>query len=236
MTTRTVTLLVADLRQRADLRGQTTRHPDSDLKQSLLQSLRSLRSLVTRAGGPFFIVGSTPGPLPTAPSPASETFLEVPWPDGAVSIHGVDVLVSTVWCPLNPVQFAARRDYQGIGGRPRAFHVRALPVENPGQVALTAGVIQLYPSDTQGLSYRVWYVPELVDLADGDLVQCYDGDWLEWVLWDSVIKYAAEDDDVQNVDQVATRERAIVEQRIVGALQSAASPEPISPRRHRAYR
>ncbi len=236
MTTRTLDLLVADLRQRADLRGQTTRHPDSDLKRSLIQSLRSLRALVTRSGGSFFLTASSPAALPTAPVPAEEQFLEIAWPSTALSIHGVDVMLGAVWCPLTPVQFAARRDYQGGSNRPRAYCIRSLPTETP-DTTLSAGAIQVYPLDLQGLQYRVWYLPELTEVVTGShVVQGYDGDWLEWVLWDSTIKYAAEDDDVQNVDNIAARERGIVQERIVASLQIVQSAEPITPRRHRAYR
>jgi hypothetical protein len=228
--------LVADLRQRADLRGQTTRHPDSDLKRSLVQSLRSLRALVTRSGGSFFLTATAPTALPIVPPTTGEQFLEVAWPSTALSIHGVDVLVGSIWCPLSPVPFAGRRDYQGGSDRPRAYVVRTLPSETP-DTTLSAGAIQIYPLDLQGLQYRIWFLPELTEVVTGThVVQGYDGDWLEWVLWDSTIKYAAEDDDVQNVDGIASRERAIVQERMVATLQIVQSAEPITPRRHRSYR
>lgn len=237
MTTRTLGELVDDLRRRADLRGMTRRHPDADLMRALTQSLRSLRAIVTRAGSHVFLEPSTAAALPTAPPTAGETFLEVDWPAGAVSVHGVDVLHGTRWRPLEPIVFGGRRDYQCSEGPPRAFIVRSLPRETPGST-LTAGKLQLFPFSALGLQYRIWSLQELPELDDPNyVVQGFDGDWLEWVLWDSTVKFAAEDDDAQNVDAIATRERGILEERIettiVRALNSAG---PVRPRKVRGYR
>jgi hypothetical protein len=237
VTTRTLGELVDDLRRRADLRGMTRRHPDVDLMRALTQSARSLRSIVTRAGSSVFLDGSTPAALPTAPPIAGEQFLEVDWPTGAVSIHGVDVDAGGRWYPLTPVQFGARRDYVHSEGEPRAFVVRSLPRESGG-ATLTAGKIQIYPLSSTGRTYRVWHLSELPELDDPNhSVHGFDGDWVEWILWDATVKFAAEDDDAQNVDGIASRERAILEERIrtnvVRALNSAG---PLRPRRTRGYR
>jgi hypothetical protein len=234
MTTRTVGDLTDDLRNRADVRGMQLRHPDADLRRLLTQSLRSLRSLITRSGGDFFLESTSPSALPTAP-PTNETFLELAWPSTAVAIHGIDVLSGTKWYPLDPIQGGARRDYQNSTGLPRAFRIRTVPKETPDST-LTAGVIEVLPVHTQGLSHRVWYLPELPELDNPSYaIQGFDGDWLEWALWDSTIKLCAEDDDVQNVDQIAVRERSIVQERITANLQRVQSVAPIQPRRARGY-
>jgi hypothetical protein len=184
-----------------------------------------------------FLEGSTPAALPTAPPTTGEQFLEIPWPDGAVSIHGVDVNDGSRWYPLTPVQFGARRDYVHREGEPRAFCVTALPSETPG-TTLTAGTIQVYPLSATGRLYRVWHLSELPELDDPNhSVHGFDGDWVEWILWDATVKFAAEDDDAQNVDGIATRERAIVQERITQTLLRATnSAGPIRPRRARGYR
>ena len=236
MTTRTVGDLTDDLRRRADLRGMTTRHPDADLRRELTQSLRALRAMITRSGGEFFITATAPAALPTAAPVTGEQHLEIDWPSGAIAIAGLDVRAGDLWVPLDPVSFASRRDYQGRAGRPQAFVVRTLPTETP-DTTLTAGKIQIYPLDTQGLDHRVWYLPELPELSNtSHVINGFDGDWFEWVLWDATVKLCAEDDDVQNVDQIATRERAIVQERIVASVSRVVRDKPLSPRRHRAYR
>jgi len=234
MTTRTVGDLTDDLRNRADVRGMHIRHPDADLRRLLTQSLRGVRNMLTRSGGDFFLASTTPTALPTAP-PTNETFLEVAWPSTAIAIHGFDVLSGTKWYPLDPIHKGALRDYQNCTGIPRAFHVNTLPKETPA-TTLTAGVIQVVPLNTQGLTYRIWYLPELPELEDPThVVQGWDGDWLEWALWDATIKLCAEDDDCQNVDQIAVRERGIVQERITQNLQRVQHVAPIQPRRARGY-
>jgi hypothetical protein len=237
MTTRTVGELTYDLRERADLRGQTLRHPDSQLRRLLTQSLRACRAWVTRAVSDTFIVGSAPVALPTSAPTAGEQFLEVAFPPTAVSVLGIDTNVGGRWVELEPVRFMQRRDFQsGSASRPRAYSIRTLPSETPA-TTLTAGAIQIYPLVTTGLSYRIWYLPEFPELEDPDhVVSGFDGDWLEWALWDSTIKLAAEDDDSQNVDQIATRERQIVQDRVIAGAVRIQRAGPIAPTRSRSAR
>jgi hypothetical protein len=236
MTTRTVGDLTYDLRERADLRGQTLRHPDSQLRRLLTQSLRACRAWVTRAVADTFIQGTAPSSLPTAPPTAGEQFLEVAFPPNAVSIIGIDVNVGNCWDPLEPVRFMDRRRRQHTASRPFEYCIRTLPHETP-DTTLTAGAIQVYPLVATGLPYRVWYLPELPELEDPDhVVAGFDGDWLEWALWDATIKLAAEDDDSQNVDAIATRERQIVQDRVIAGAVRIQRAGPIQPTRARTAR
>lgn len=234
MTTRTLALLREDLRDRSDTQGMTARHTDAELNRYLLQSARGLRSWMTSAGFSAFLEATTATALPTAPPVTGETFLEVAWPSTALSIHGVDVNEGPAalgrWYELEPIQFARRREYSLIiGEQPQAWLIRTLPKETP-DTTLTAGVIQIYPASTLGLSYRIWYLPELPDLTtEGHVFQGFDGDWLEWILWDAAIKVLYKDlDDAADSegDQRAQRERGIVQQRIttnINRIQRAGS-------------
>ncbi len=236
MTTRTVGELTDDLRERADLRGQTLRHPDSQLRRLLTQSLRSCRAWVTRTVSDTFIVGTTPAALPTAAPTTGEQFLEVAFPSAAVSVLGLDVNFGGCWDPLDPVRFMQRREFQRSASRPRAYSIRTLPSETPA-TTLSAGAIQIYPLVTTGLSYRIWYLPEYPELEDPDhLVSGFDGDWIEWALWDATIKLAAEDDDSQNVDAIATRERTIVQDRVTATAVRIQRAGAIQPTRARTAR
>jgi hypothetical protein len=236
MTTRKVGDLTDDLRRRADLRGQTKRHPDKDLRRELTQSLRACRAWVSRAVSDTFIEATDPAALPTAAPVTDEQYLEIDFPDDAVSILGVDVLFGGVWDPLEPVRFTQRRELQGSNLRPRAYCVRTLPHETPA-TTLTSGKIQIYPLVATGLQHRVWYLPELPELTDPDhVVAGFDGDWLEWALWDATVKLAAEDDDSQNVDNIATRERQIIQDRVIAQAVRIQRAGPIAPRRARTAR
>lgn len=239
MTTRTLTLLRDDLRDRADVQGMTTRHTDAELNRYLLQSARGLRSWMTAEGFSAFLEGTTPTALPTAPPVTGESFLEVAWPSDAVSIHGVDVNEGPTtlgrWYELQPIQFGKRRDYSHvIGCRPEAWLIRTLPKETPA-ATLSAGALQIYPASTMGLSYRIWYLPELPDLTnDAHVFAGFDGDWIEWILWDAAIKVLYKDlDDAADSegDQRAVRERGLVGDRIKTNINRVQRAGSISMRR-----
>ncbi len=226
MTTRTLLALREDLRDRSDTQGMTTRHTDAELNRYLLQSARGLRSWMTNSGFSAFLEGSAATALPTAPPATGETFLEVAWPTGALSIHGVDVntgpTVLGTWYELHAIQFGKRRDYvYQVGCQPQSWLIRTLPKETP--------------ATTLGLSYRIWYLPELPELTDDTHVfQGFDGDWVEWILWDAAIKVLYKDlDDAADSegDQRAQRERAIVAERIKANINRVQRSGPVSLRR-----
>jgi hypothetical protein len=239
MTTRTLTLLRDDLRDRADVQGMTVRHTDAELNRYLLQSARGLRAWLTSAGFSGFLEGTSPTALPTSPPTTGEAFLEVAWPSDAISIHGVDVNTGPTttgkWYELDAIQFAKRRDYSGlVGCQPEAFLIRTLPKETPA-ATLSAGAIQIYPLSTLGLTYRIWYLPELPELTtDAHVFQGFDGDWIEWILWDAAIKVLYKDlDDAADSegDQRANRERGIVQQRILANINRTQRSGPVTLRR-----
>jgi hypothetical protein len=221
-----------ELRERADIEGMETRHPDASLMRYLTQSARSYRAMLSRAGFEGFLQATDPAALPTAPPTTGEQFLEINWPDTAVSVHGVDVLQgSDRWYPLDPIDFNERRDYIHRPGPPRCFFVRAIPTTTPAST-LTAGKIQIFPLNTQGLTHRVWYLAVFPELTDpGDVVDGFDGDAHEWILWDATIKIAAKDDDAQNVDQIALRERALIQERVTTNYNRVQRAGATSPRR-----
>jgi hypothetical protein len=232
LSTRLVSELIQDLRERADIEGMTVRHPDTSLRRYLTQSLRSLRAMLTRAGADVFLEGTVPANLPTSAPVLGEQYVEVAWPTGAVSIHGIDILAGTDrWWPLKPVSFADRRDAQLLGGPPRAFCIQTVP-KTAQSPTITAGRILIFPLDTTGYTHRVWYLPEFPELvSDSHAVHGFEGDWLEWAVWDATIKVAAKDDDSQNVDQIALRERAMLQERITTNINRVQRAGPVSPRR-----
>lgn len=241
MTTRTVTDLIGDLRDRADIEEMPVRHTDARLCRYLTQSCRSLRSELTAAGFSGLLDWSTPAALPTTPPVTGENHLEVAWPSGAVEILGFDVNLgsgaSSRWYPLRRMSLAERRDYYGAAGHPQGFLIRSLPKEDtPADTDLSTGAIQVYPASTLGLEYRIQYLgeyPELSATPGTQVVQGFDGDWLEWVLWDAAVKVAYKDDedDGGGLYVKATTERDRVKQRIVTNINRVNRAGPITPRR-----
>lgn len=209
------------------------RHSDESLLRYITQSCRAYRAMLSRAGWDGFIEPTTPAALPTTAPTTGELFLEVDWPATAVSIHGFDVLLGgTRWYPLKPVSFAERRDYTTRGGPPRAYVIRTLPKTTPSTTGLSAGKLMVFPLDASGMTYRIWYLPEFPTITNASqFIEGFDGDALEWMLWDSVIKVAAKDDDAQNVDQIAVRERAVLQERITTNINRVDRSGSLSPRR-----
>lgn len=241
MTTRTVTELIADLRDRADIEEMTVRHTDARLARYITQSCRALRAELTAAGFSGLLDWSTPAALPTSPPVTGENFIEVSWPSGAVEILGFDVNLgsgaSSRWYPLRRMSIGERRDYYGTAGHPQGFLIRTVPKEDtPADTDLSTGAIQVYPASTQGLEYRIQYLPEFPALSESpgtQVVQGFDGDWLEWVLWDAAVKVAYKDDedDGGGLYVKAAQERDRVKARIVTNINRVNRAGPVVPRR-----
>lgn len=240
MTTRTVTELLADLRDRADIEEMTVRHTDARLARYLTQSLRALRAELTAAGFSGLLDWSSPTALPTSPPTTGENFLEVSWPTGAVQILGFDVNLGTGagsrWYPLRRMSIGERRDYYGTTGHPQGFLIRSVPKEDtPADTDLSTGAIQVYPASTLGLEYRIQYLPEYPELSASPgtaVVQGFEGDWLEWAIWDAAVKVAYKDDEDDGVLYgKATSERDRVKARIVTNINRVNRAGSLSPRR-----
>ena len=241
MTTRTVTELIADLRERADIEEMAIRHPDARLARYLTQSLRVMRAELTAAGFTGLLEWSTPVALPTAPPVVGENFLEVVWPPTAIEILGFDVNLGTGassrWYPLRRMSIGERREFYPSAGHPQGFLIRSIPKEaTPAVTALDAGAIQVYPASTLGLEYRIQYMPEYPELTatpGTQVVNGFEGDWLEWVLWDAAVKVAYKDDEDDlsqgNLFVKATTERDRVKARIVTNINRVNRAGPITP-------
>ena len=102
---------------------------------------------------------------------------------------------------------------------------------------LEAGAIQIYPASTLGLEYRVQFMPEFPELAASpgtQLVQGFDGDWLEWILWDAAVKVAYKDDEDDGGGSLygkATTERDKVGARIFTNINRVNRAGPVKPYR-----
>lgn len=239
-TTRLVSDLILDVRDRSDTLDMLIRHPDATLMRYLTQSLRALRNILTQSGFSGLLDWSSPASLPTAPPITGENFLEVAWPADAVEILGFDVndgpSTTGLWRPLDTMTVGQRRDWYGREGRPAAFLIRSVPREStPPSTTLdaTAGMIQVYPSSTLGLSYRIQYLPAYPELtSSSQVVQGFDGDWVEWAVWDAAIKVLFKDDEMDpSQDAKAIRERGMIQERITTNINRVNRAGPIQPSR-----
>jgi hypothetical protein len=238
-TTRTGEELIDDLIDRADIGGMPVRHDRARLLRYISVSLSALRAELTRGGFSGLLDWTDPAALPTSPPVAGENFLEVDWPAAAVSIHGVDVNTSGTtgrWYPLDTMSIAARRDYYALSGPPRAWVLRSVPKEQSAggaSLASTSGKIAIYPASSLGLYHRILYLPAYPGLAsESHVAQGFDGDWLEWALWNAAIMVLFKDDEMDpSQDAKAVRERDAILQRILTNINRTNRAAPIQPRR-----
>lgn len=239
MTTRLVSALIDDLIDLADLVDMPVRHPRARLMRYITVSLRALRAELTRAGFSGLLDWTDPAALPTAPPTTGENFLEVAWPGDAVSIHGVDVNTSGTtgrWYALDTMTIAERRDYYAGSSAPRAWILRSLPKESATPTSAldtNSGKIQIYPASTLGLQYRILYLPAYPELTvETQLVQGFDGDWLQWALWNAAIMALFKDDEMDpSQDAKAQRERDTIRERIITNINRTNRAAPIQPTR-----
>lgn len=225
---RTLTVLLADCREAGDIEGMTDRHPDAQLIKWINLCWRRLRTKLAQAGMPGLTTPTTIAALPTTPPVTSEQYLEVSWPDGAVGVYGVDVLLSGQWEPLKPMSFAQRRDFQQQGTTGDA-PTHWLPITLPGEstTTITAGKIGLFPLCTGGVNYRIWYLPVWVDVVTAANVFYGHDIWFEWLIQTVVRRIAQKDDDAQNTLAEAVQVQAEVWREITKSIQLMNAAEPI---------
>jgi hypothetical protein len=136
---------------------------------------------------------------------------------------------------FDPMSLVARRNYFANESVPRAWITRTLPREaTAGATSLDAGKIQIYPASTLGLEYQVLYFPEYPALTtETHVVQGFDGDWIEWALWNAAIMALFKDDEMDpSQDQKAVRERGIIGERMLVNINRTQRAAPIPPTRH----
>lgn len=225
---RTLTVLLADVREAGDIEGLTDRHPDAQLIKWINLCWRRLRTKLAQAGMPGLTTPTTIAALPTTPPVTTEQYLEVSWPDGAVGVYGVDVLLGQRWTPLHPMSFAQRRDFQdrgATGDAPSHWLPLTLPAEST--TTITAGKIGLFPLCTGGVNYRIWYLPVWVDITTGANVFYGHDLWFEWLIQTVVRRIAQKDDDAQNTLAEAVQVQAEVWREITKSIQLMNAAEPI---------
>jgi hypothetical protein len=168
------------LRRRYDAENQTNRHPDALIDELANSGYRALRSAVTGWGYDAYLTSTTA--TTTGSPPTGETYEEINYPSGAISIRGIDVFDSPVWRPLQPVGFVNRRSFTDRAPLPEAFSI-ALAGSVSGST-YTPGKILLFPLPRSGVSVKIWYLPEFADISTGTDVFLYqDEDWLQWHLY-----------------------------------------------------
>ncbi len=216
---RTVSLatLRARVREIADLGPDTTsgRYPNARINRELNQSWQRAREIaVTKGDGNLYLKQAT-GTMTAGALNSNTSFGTIPYPTDCIEIHGIDVIyTATDIVPLLPMGFGDRNlflRWQGQPtGRPLAFSVLNVGTESGS--GITTGTIAVYPAPDSNYSYALWYVPSWTDITnDTDVFNGIAGHD-DWAVWDTVIKIAAGDADMETVVQLAETERGKAEE------------------------
>lgn len=196
-----LSVILADIREQADIEDLTDRHGDATLIKWVNLEWRLFRTRLANAGMDGLTIPSAIAALGTSAPVATEQYHEVTWPDGAVGVYGVDVLIGNFWTPLEPISFARRRDFQGGGSGassnvPGAWFPITLPTESTTTIA--AGKIALVPLSNGAPNYRIWYLPGWTDITNTTHAFYGHDTWFEYLVQGVVRRVAEKDDDSQN--------------------------------------
>lgn len=233
---RLVSAILDDTAYRADVQGMDDRHPLLNRLRLFNESVQQLRLRMSNLGFEGFLKGTAPAALGIVPSVTGETFSEENWPSDAANIYAVHVLFETgLWVPLKPISLAGIRDYQRLGvwgtslstrSSPAAFALREAPL---GVLTVeTAGKIILVPTPAIARTFRIFYLQNWADVADTATFNGQDG-FIEWIIWDGVVKLSARDNDSSATYGIALQERGRIEQelaKMIPRTQMGSSEEP----------
>jgi hypothetical protein len=234
MRAKTLAQLGAQVRKRADLGPPTTtgRHTDAELYEEIQASWQAMRAMVSHWGRTLYLKCEThaAGTMTTVPA-YSELFGTVGVPLDAAAIFAVSVgISSTSVRDLTAYDFATRDSWSDAFGATSGCPV-AYAVMNMGSVevvggapTLSAGLIALFPCPNQSYPYNIWYLPVWRDvMAEYANYAIFDGvtGWEDWVIWHTVLKFCAADNDMQNCAAIAMQGLAQAE----ALLRETAQPQ-----------
>lgn len=217
---KTLDQIISQIRYRGNLAGYTSRHGTDVLRELWNESWQELREEVSFHEDGTFLTQTAPAALPTSAAITGEVYAEVDFPADAVAIYGVRVKDARRWRPLKPIPVSAIHDYQrdglfsGFGfddGHVRGYALRTIPVGS-GTSEL-AGKIMLAPVPRSG-EYSVWYLQAWEPLTDGTHKVSGHAAFLEWSVWDTVVKTRAKDGKRDKTFLIAVEERDRAMERI----------------------
>lgn len=225
--------MIADVRYRANIEGETARHPDANLERLINESWQEFREVISDAGYPYYLKAKsgtlTAGPMtPDASVPTLQAaFGTLPLPADCLRVYAVDVEIDGKMVELEPLAFERRNAYQLNAtkiGRPQGFYPYDMGQESTTTV--TAGALAIIPASDSAYRYTLWYLPVWTDISTTSVFNgLASGE--QWVIWDVCVKVTARDNDRQNIFQIAMAERAREQER----LTTMATAQRAGPRR-----
>lgn len=179
MATRTLTQLIAEVRQRADSETDDTFVTDAEVTRLINESIKELYDLlITHRGPEWYAVSSTASTTPGIDSYSL--------PSTMYKLYGVDV-ANSGGDPVDVKQFmfAERNRFPRSGGWSNLYDVR---------YRLVGSKIQFIPVPASTHTYTLWYAPLFTDLSSGS--DTFDGinGWEEYAVVDAAAKVMEKED------------------------------------------
>lgn len=174
-----LTTLIATVRQRADIEGETLRFPDSELIAYINKSITELYDLLVTADEEYFLSQQ----LITTVSGTSSYALSADF----YKVKGVDINIGTSQLiAAKPFMFAERNAFQNQS--------MAWGYDTTVYYRLRGNNIVFLPAPSGALAVTVWYIPTPgVLVAGSDTLDGVNG-WEELVVADVAIKVGLKDE------------------------------------------
>jgi len=191
--TRSLTDLIADVRNLADIEGATLRHTDLGITREINQSIQRFREWVTEEGFGLYLTPYTVNLTVGATSPYvwREVDLSILNPPVA-HVQAVECIANGQAYDLDKIPFESRNEYLQQNAEPAAW-------------ILYGDALGILPPPQSTYPITVWYLPIFVDLVAG--TDTFDGivGWEEWVRWNCLIPLLTRDQYAALIDNAVAR-------------------------------
>jgi len=215
----------------------TKRHDTTEANVYVNDSYREYLSFMTTRGFDYFLVESALAALPASRADTNEQYSLIDWPANALALKRLDVYSAGEWHELQ------RRDWSQLRSENRSSAATATrpmvyAVKSHGSVSaatLTAGKIALAPFSTNG-TYKTTYLPEWANITTDAHLFLFHDEWgAQWTVWNSVIKYSAQDNNAKKRFEIASIQQKKCEEMIGHFVPQIASTGPLTVTRSPDY-
>jgi hypothetical protein len=202
---RTLTAKEADVTVAAGT-DATKRHDTTEANVYLNDSYREYLTLMTTRGFDYFCLETALAPLPTSRADTNEQYSLIDWPSNALALKRLDVYVAGEWHELLRRDWSQlrseSRSVQSTASRPFVYAVKT--IGSVSGATLSAGKIGIAPFSSNG-SYKSTYLPEWANITnDAHLFLFHDEVGAQWTMWNTVIKYSAQDNNAKKRYEIAS--------------------------------
>lgn len=204
--TRTVTQLMAEVRELANIEGMDAKWTDDKLERRINLSFSMFRELISDHGHPYYIREQEQ--TCSVPSSATDmTTEDLTLPTDCVRVMYIDLLDGGRYHPLEPYEASQRMSFDRSKlGKPYGYRIaKQDSAPNEGDIERS---VRLYPRPDSTYTMRVTYLPHHTTLQSGHAVDGVQG-WERWIICDVVAwVLSAESDTEQKV--LVNQERALI--------------------------